>query len=156
MDEREYGAPPEVDLDQAYKVLVGLSLAFAGGVALFAVVSVFLVQTGSFTPFMGYTGLVRGAVAAFVILLIGSSWPLYRLAGGAVSADDPNAALSAFQIKVIVANAIREAAGLMGGVLILLFGDLLVGGTAAALSVGAILLSLPRKDDMREALRRRN
>ena len=44
MDERKVGDSGEVDLDQAYRILVTLSLAFAGGVALFAVVSVFLVR----------------------------------------------------------------------------------------------------------------
>ena len=143
----------DADLDQSYRVLLIISLAMAGGVALFAGIAAFVVSTGQFDPFMGWPGWVRGSIAAFLIVLLAASYPLYRLAGGAPRPGDPYAALSVFQTKVIVANGVRDAVGIMGAVLILFAGDLVLGGSVAIASVVTILLSLPRKDDMRAALR---
>lgn len=145
---------PPVDLDQAHRVLLFICIALAAGVAVMALVAYGLVSGGYFPPFLGFDSGVRIGVAVFLGLLLGASYPVHRLAGGSQEVTDPATALQAFQMRVITAMAMREFVGIAGSVLILLSRDLAVGGTLAALSVAAILLALPRKADMREALRR--
>lgn len=148
------GSAPAVDLDQAHRVLLIICLALAGGVAVMAGVALMLLYTGAFPPFLGFSPGVRIGVAVFLALLLGASYPVHRMAGGATAVTDGASALQAFQTRVITAMAMREFVGIAGSVLILLSRDLAVGGTLAALSVITILLALPRKDDMREAVRR--
>ena len=143
-----------VDLDQAHRVLIIICLALAGGVAVMAGVALMLLHTGAFPPFLGFSRGVRVGVAIFLALLLAASYPVHRMAGGAVEVTDAASALQAFQTRVITAMAMREFVGIAGSVLILLSRDMVVGGSLAALSVITILLALPRKDDLREAVRR--
>ena len=147
-------ATPTADLDQAHRILLFICIALAAGVAVMALVAYVLVSAGYFPPFLGFSSGVRIGIAVFLGLLLGASYPVHRLAGGSEEITDPATALQAFQIRVITAMAMREFVGIAGSVLILLSRDLVVGGTLAALSVVAILLALPRKEDMREALKR--
>jgi hypothetical protein len=143
---------PGVSVDQAHRVLTIICLALVGGVVTMAGVSVILVTSGTFPPFLGYPEAVRLGVGAFLLLLLGASYPVYRHAGGATNPDEPGGALSAFQTKVIAAMALREFVGIAGGLLILLSRDMVLGGTLVVLSVATMLLALPRKEDLREAL----
>ncbi|HSG46987.1 MAG TPA: hypothetical protein VLA43_04130 [Longimicrobiales bacterium] len=145
---------PAVDLDQAHRVLIIICLALAGGVAVMAGVALMLLHTGAFPPFLGFSQGVRVGIALFLALLLAASYPVHRMAGGAVEVTDAASALQAFQTRVITAMAMREFVGIAGSVLILLSRDMVVGGSLAALSVFTILLALPRKDDLREAVRR--
>jgi len=142
-----------VDLAQAHRVLLIICLALAGGVAVMAGVAFMLVQTGTFPPFLGFSPAVRLGVAAFLFLLLAASYPIHNMAGGAVAVTDAASALQAFQTRVITSMAVREFVGIAGSVLILVSRDLAVGGTLAALSVITILLALPRREDLREAVR---
>lgn len=146
--------PPDLDLDQAHRVLLFLCLALGGGVVVMAGVALALVYSGAYPPFLGFPQGVRIGVGIFLGLLLGVSYPVHRTAGGSTPVTDAASALQAFQTRTITAMAIREFVGIAGSVLILLSRDLLVGGTLAALSVVSILLALPRKEDLREAVRR--
>lgn len=153
MSDPHHDSGLQVDLDQAHRVLLIICLALAGGVAVMAGVAVMLVQTGTFPPFLGFSQGVRVGVAIFLALLLVASYPIHRMAGGAVAVTDAASALQAFQTRVITAMAIREFVGIAGAVLMLLSRDFVVGGTLAALSVITILLALPRREDLREAVR---
>lgn len=144
----------DVDLNQAHRVLLVICVSLAGGVVIMAGVALVLVDGGHFPPFLGYSPPVRVGVGVFLTLLLAASYPIHRLAGGSVPASDAATALQAFQTRVITAMAVREFVGIAGSVLILLSRDLAVGGTLAGLSVVTILLALPRKEDMREAVAR--
>lgn len=145
------GAP---DLDQAYRVLLIICLALVFGVVAFAGVAAFLSSSGAFPGFLGFSPLVRTGIAVgFLVLLVGA-YPLQSMAGGPVPVDDAASALQAHQTKTIVGMAVREFVGIAGGVLILLSGDLVLGGTLVGLTVITMLLALPRKEEMRAAMRR--
>lgn len=152
LDERP--ETPPVDVDQAHRVLTFLCLSLAGSVALMAGVSALLVTTGAFPPFLGYPQAVRLGVGIFLILLLGASYPLYGLAGGSGEASDPAGAVTAFQTRVITSMAVREFVGIAGALLILLSRDFILGGTLAGLSLITIVLALPRKEDLLEAVRK--
>lgn len=154
MNETHSGSDLPVDLDQAHRVLLVISLALAGGVALMAGVSLILVQGGHFTAFLGFSPAVRVGVAVFLALLLGASYPVYRLAGGPSEVPGAASGLQAFQTRVITAMAMREFVGMAGAVLILLSRDLALGGTMSVLAVASILLSLPRKKELAEAVRK--
>lgn len=143
-----------VDLDQAHRVLLVICLALAGGVIVMAGVAFALVSGGHFPPFLGFPAGIRIGIAVFLGLLLGASYPVHRAAGGFQEVTDAATALQSFQTRVITAMAMREFVGMAGSVLILLSRDIAVGGTLAALSVVSILLALPRKADMQEAVRR--
>ncbi|MDT8340167.1 MAG: hypothetical protein RQ751_01525 [Longimicrobiales bacterium] len=145
---------PSVDVDQAYRVLVGICLVLAGGVVLAAGGAWAVLEAGLFPPFLGFPAWVRWSVGAGLLVLLAASYPAHRAAGGAVAVTDAATALQAFQTRVITAMAMREFVGMAGAVLILLSRDLLVGGTLAGLAVLSILLALPRREDLREAVRR--
>lgn len=154
MNETTSGSDLPVDLDQAHRVLLVISLALAGSVAVMAGVSLILVQGGHFTAFLGFSPVVRVGVAVFLALLLGASYPVYRLAGGPSEVPGAASALQAFQTRVITAMAMREFVGMAGAVLILLSRDLAVGGTLSVLAVASILLSLPRRKELAEAVRK--
>ena len=147
---------PQVSIDHAHRVLLGICIALAGSVFVMASVSLVLVSSGTFPPFLGFSPTVRIGVGVFLVLLLGASYPIYRRAGEGVQGDGPDDALAAFQTKVIAAMAVREFVGIAGGLLILLSRDMVLGGTLVVLSIGTILLALPRKDDLRAALSERS
>lgn len=148
------GPPSDVDAATAHQVLRIISMGLAATVAIFGVVALVLNRTGVFPPFLGYPTSVRVGIAVFLVFLLGISYPLYGWAGGAEPPKTPEEALSRLQIRVMVANATRDAAGIMGCLLILLTGDLWLGATVAALAVVTILLSVPSRDDVESAIRR--
>lgn len=144
-----------VEVDTAHRVLLLLSLSLAGSVAIFAVVAVVLGELGIFPPFLGYPAPVRTGIGVFLVGLLVLSYPMYRWAGGGEGeAGSTSAALGRLQTRTMVANAMREAAGIMGCLLVLLSGDRVLGLSIAGLAVATILLSLPTRADVEAAVRR--
>jgi len=151
------GAPfhRQVEVDTAHRVLQLLSLSLAGSVAVFAIVAVLLGELELFPPFLGYPASVRTGIGVFLFGLLALSYPMYRWAGGDQPVDSPAAALSRLQIRTMVANVMREAAGIMGCLLVLLSGDRVLGLTVAGLAIFTILLSLPTREDVATAIQGR-
>ncbi len=145
--------PSGSTLREYHRVLVGISWALIAGVAAMAGGAWFLVATGTFLPFLGFTTPVRIGIAVFLVLLLLAAGPLERAVGGGEAAEDEAAALSRVQTRVMVGMAVRDAVGAMAAVLILLSGDLLVGGSAAAATLVAMVSNLPRMDDLEAAVR---
>lgn len=142
-----------VEVDTAHRVLVLFSVFLAGSVAIFAVVAVVLGELELFPPFLGYPASVRAGIGVFLVGLLALSYPMQRWAGGD-DGTDAAAALSKLQTGTMVANAMRDAAGIMGCLLVLLSGDRVLGLTVAGLAVASILLSLPTRADVEAAVQR--
>lgn len=147
------GDPGSSTLREYHRVLVGISWALIAGVAVMAGGAWFLVTTGTFTPFLGFTAPVRIGIAVFLVLLLLAAGPLERAVGGGEPPEDEAAALGRVQTRVMVGMAVRDAVGAMAAVLILLSGDLLVGGSVAAATLVAMASDLPTIDDLEAAVR---
>ena len=149
----EPGGADRSTLREYHRVLVGLSWALIAGVAAMAGGAWFLVAAELFQPFLGFTTPVRIGIAVFLVLLLLSAGPLKRAVGGDGPPSNPAEALSRVQTRVMVGMAVRDAVGAMAAVLILLSGDLLVGGSAAVATLVAMVSDLPGLDDLEEAVR---
>jgi hypothetical protein len=150
------GTEVGVDLDQVHRILSVMILIFAGGVASFAGVSFFVVSTGAFSPFLGYPEVVRLGIGVFLLFLLAMSYPLSRWSGAANPGESRSDAVARFQTRAVVGAAVRESVGIMGGLLILLAGDVVLGVTAAALAVVTLVTGIPSKDALRAATRGRS
>ena len=147
------GDPRSSTLREYHRVLVGISWALIGGVAAMAGGAWFLVATGTFHPFLGFSTPVRIGIAVFLVLLLLAAGPLQRAVGGGEPPEDEAAALARVQTRVMVGMAVRDAVGAMAAVLILLSGDVLVGGSVAAATLVAMVSDLPAMDDLEAAVR---
>jgi hypothetical protein len=145
--------PREASIEEYHRVLVTVSLALMASVALFVGVAWVLVATERFQPFIGLQPGVRIGVGAFLLALLGASYPLSRAVGGDSPPDTREKALSNVQTRVMVGMAMRDAVGAMAAVLILLAGDVVLGGTLAFLVLLSMGLSLPGREQLDEAAR---
>lgn len=122
------------------------------GVGLFTGVAVYLIRSGTFGDTEELIPLEAvGAVVA--VLLLTAPLVAGRLKDTPAGADR-NTVYQHFQTGTIVGMALREGAGLMGGILAMLSGSLpwLLGLTGV--SMLAMILAWPRRDDLEERLRR--
>jgi hypothetical protein len=113
-----------------------------------------MVATGTFQPFLGLRGAARIGVALFLVLLLAAAHPLSRAVGTGRRPDSREEALAGVQTRVMVGMAIRDAVGAMAAVVILLAGDVLLGGTVGVLAVVGMIASIPRREELEEAVRR--
>lgn len=130
-----------------------MSIALMVSVALMVGVAWFLVATGRFQPFIGLQPVVRIGVGIFLVALLGASYPLSRAVGSGDRPTSREEALGHVQTSVMIGMAVRDAVGAMAAVLILLAGDLVLGGTVAVLAFLSMGLALPRREQLEEAVR---
>ena len=136
-----------------HRVLVLMSWALMGSVAVMVGGAWTLVATGTFQPFLGLQTPVRIGVGVFLVLLLGSAYPLSRAVGAGARPATRERALAVVQTRVMVGMAVRDAVGAMAAVLILLAGDVVLGGTVGALVLASMALALPRREQLEEAVR---
>lgn len=138
--------------DERFRVLHIIVGSLILGVVLFAAVAAWLITSGTFVG----TGppVPLEAVGVGVVALIFLAPVLAGRTKEAPPDADRDTVFMQFQTGTIVGMALREGAGLMGGVFALLAGSLpwLVGLTGA--SVLAMALAWPKRDDLDERLRR--
>jgi len=135
-----------------FRVMQVLSFGLIAGVAFFAVVAAFLVQQGT-SPSGSFDSIPFPVIAAVGLVAIFLAPRIGGMIRGRPTSDE-DAALSNLTTSVIVAQAIREGVGFMGIALALLAGDLNWIVVFTVLSVGAMVLGLPKERDVEEALRR--
>lgn len=150
----EGSADPRVaTIGEYHRVLLTVSAALMVSVALMVGVAWFLVTSGQFQPFIGLQPAVRIGVGIFLLGLLGSSYPLSRAVGTGERPRSREKALANVQTSVMIGMAVRDAVGAMAAVLILLAGDLVLGGTVAVLVLLSMGSSLPRREQLEEAVR---
>ena len=129
--------------------------ALAMGVLTFTGVVVGLVATGGTAPVAG-AGMASlplyGAPVAAILLALAPVVRRRILDSG--PARDRAQAVGRWSTATIVSMALREGAGILGLVLSLLAGSATWAVVFGVASVGAMVLSWPRGDDLRERLRR--
>lgn len=139
-------------IDERFRVLHIIVGGLILGVVVFAAMATWLITSGTFVG----TGspVPLEAVGVGVMALIFLTPVLAGKAKEAPPDADRDTVFMQFQTGTIVGMAVREGAGLMGGVLALLAGSLpwLVGLTGAL--VLAMVLAWPKRDELEERLRR--
>jgi hypothetical protein len=143
----------EASIGEYHRVLTFVSLALLGSVALMVGGAWALVATGAFQPFLGLRLPVRIGVGVFLIVLLAAAYPLSRAVGSGNRPETREEALARVQTRVTVGMAVRDAVGAMAAVLILLAGDIVLGGTVGALVLVSMAAALPRRDQLEEAVR---
>lgn len=138
--------------DERFRVLHIIVGSLILGVVLFAAVAAWLITSGTFADFISPIPLE--AVGVGVVALIFLAPVLAGKAKEAPPDADRDTVFMQFQTGTIVGMAVREGAGLMGGVLALLAGSLpwLVG--LAGASVLSMVLAWPKRDELEERLGR--
>ncbi len=148
------GRPPdEGSISEYHRVLLTISVALMGSVALMVGIAWVLVATGRFQPFIGLQPAVRIGVGVFLMALLGASYPLSRAVGTGEPITSREQALADVQTRVMIGMAVRDAVGAMAAVLILLAGDAVLGGTLGVVVLVSMGLSLPRREQLEEAVR---
>ncbi|MEJ2538937.1 MAG: hypothetical protein P8188_02935 [Gemmatimonadota bacterium] len=147
------GPGDRIDLREYHRVLLGLSVALMIGVLVMTGGAWMMVASGTFQPFLGLQPGVRLGVGFFLLLLLGASYPVARAAGSGDPPENRREALSQVQTRVMVAMATRDAVGGMAAVVILLTGDIVLGGSVAAATLLAMASDLPRIGVLEEAVR---
>jgi hypothetical protein len=131
-----------------------VSYALAAGVVSFVGVVALLLTTGALEPISPLPPAVTWGGAGVGLLAVAAG----RIAGPALrhapSGADAHTVANRWATGGITAGALAEAAGMIGGVLALMDGDLLVGGGLAAISVLAILTGSPPREELEQRLRR--
>lgn len=140
-------------IGEYHRVLTIVSLALAGSVTVMVGGAWVLVATGAFQPFLGLRGPARLGVALFLALLLAAAYPLSRAVGSGSRPASREEALARVQTRVMVGMAIRDAVGAMAAVVVLLAGDVVLGGTIGALALVSMAVALPRRGDFEEAVR---
>lgn len=134
-----------------HRTLRIVSLALAGALAAFALGAAVLVAADAFHPFLQLNQTVRAGVAVFLGGLLWAAGPISRAARRSEDGAEP---LDALQRGVIAGLAVRDVVGVMGAVLILLAGDLWLGGAAALLAGVEMVRAVPSTEVLRAELRR--
>lgn len=141
---------PEIR-DEQLRTLQTIVGSLVLGVGLFAGVAVYLIRSGTF----GETGalIALEAVGVVVVVLLLTAPLVASRLKDAPAGADRDTVYQRFQTGTIVGMALREGAGLMGGILAMLSGSLpwLLGLTGV--SMLAMILAWPRRDDLEERLR---
>lgn len=143
----------ENSIEEYHRVLTLVSIALLGSVAVMVVGAWALVATGTFQPFLGLRLPVRIGVGVFLVVLLGAAYPLSGAVGTGGRAETREDALSRVQTRVMVGMAVRDAVGAMAAVLILLAGDVVLGGTIGVLVLMSMAAALPRREQLQEAVR---
>ena len=146
------------ELDTRFRNIFIIWLALAVGVFFF-VVTVWLVTSGvlpgaAWEPVQGVDeGVLRMVVALPTLMLLAGI--LLRRGEVAKPGMDGPALVAAYQIRVILAAAIQEAGGLIMGALALLSGLWTWALGFGALTLFAMVLSRPRRDELDALVRGR-
>jgi hypothetical protein len=132
--------------------------AMVGGVVVFAGVCFFLLRSGSVRPqpdpdshlalilvTAGFAALVAAPFVGRALTL----WTAPTRGGG----EELERALGAYRSAVVVASGLREAAGLLGGLTVLLTGQLVAGLALAGAAVVMLVRGRPQREHL-EALAR--
>jgi hypothetical protein len=136
-----------------HRQAVLITAALAMGVASLAGVAVALVVTGTVEPVLVTTPLLRGAVLVPAVLLLGAARALEARLRESPRGADPAEAAGRWLSGTVVGMALREAVGLLGGVIVLVTGDVLAGLALAAGALLVMLLAAPRQSDLARRLR---
>lgn len=136
--------------DQAHRQLTIITFALVGGMTLFAGVVAMLHTGGSMAPAWdgGTTLRLAAALVGVGLLAVGAMLtPRPGSAPGAPAGghESPGSILN----RTIAAQAVREGAGMLGGVVGLLTGDLLLMAALVAASAAAMIVALPSREEMR-------
>jgi hypothetical protein len=142
------------DVAGPLRVELVITAALAGGVILLAGVASFLVMRGAMTPYMATTPLLRGIVVVIAIFFLGTARAIERRIRRGPAHADREAIVRAHFSGTLVGMALREAVGLLGGMMILVSGDVAAGAALAGAAVLVMALALPKGDDLEERLRR--
>lgn len=139
-------------LDARLRIITLLWGALAGGVTLFAAVVVGLTTgtVGRWTPTLS-PSLAGTLLAVPVLSMIAGI--LLRRGGGAKRSDDPEARVAAYQTQVIVGAALQEGGGLFGLALSLLAGQPSWAVGVWAITMVAMGLTRPTRDELDQRLR---
>ncbi len=134
------------------KQLIGITVTLIGGVLLFAgFVTVLHVRSTLDPPYPG-PALRLGALLLGMGLLGAAHWATARPGPGSPHRGREDG--DRFFTRLVVAQAIREAAGLLGSVAGYLTGDLLATWALAAAAVAAMLAGIPGREEWRLRTRR--
>ena len=131
-----------------------LTAALAMGHLALAGVATGFVLSGSLEPAFSTTPLLRGAVAVMGLLMLGAATVIGGRLAEAPAGATPDDAAQRYPTGLVVGMALREAVGLAGAMLILLAGDLVVGGALVAAALLTMIAAAPRRADIESRLRR--
>lgn len=139
--------------DQVYRQLALVTAALISGVVIFAVVVVVL-QNGE-VPDPSFTGgtTLRLVAAVFGIGILAAA-PLMssRVRGGPGAPTGGPDSPAAIVNSVLIAQGMRDAVGMLGGMVGFLTGDLLLMGALVAAAVASMVVGLPSRDEVRRRL----
>lgn len=140
-------------VEKAYPALAAISASLPIGVALLAGVLFYLSRRGSLPVLGSPFDLVAWGAAAILMLLVPGA-PLLRRRLVTEQADSGEEAVQKYQTGVIVSMALIEGFGMLGVLAGFLAGSPALG---VGLAVGAVLVMLlqwPRKEELRDRVRR--
>lgn len=127
--------------------------AMVAGTVVFAGVVVSL-RMGEAPPGpMEGADMIRLGAAAFGVLVLVTAQVVSPLLARTPPGAGPAQAAARIQSGVIVGQGLREAAGLAGGIVGFLTGDLLLMGALVAAGAVTMLLGVPSLDELRRRLR---
>jgi hypothetical protein len=144
--------------DERVRSLHGRAVAATAGLALgivgMAAVAFALVGAEGYRPALPEDTARRVGALAIAAVLLGFARPLERRVDRPPRGADHETEGRAWLSGVIAGMAVRGAAGLMGGVLILLTGDVRAGGALALATVAVMSLAAPRRRDLERRIRK--
>jgi hypothetical protein len=146
----------EAGLEGSIRTTRILVLAMVGGVMLFLLVALVLIQTGSGVAGGGSIPVAALPAVGFAVLVMLLTAPVVQRTLSTVPAGAPaGEAVGRWRTGVIVGSAVREGAGLLGIVAGLLAGSALWVLVLGGASILSLLLALPRGEELEADLRRR-
>lgn len=143
---------PRELVDRVHRGAATVVGALILGVVMFAGIAFAVGDTGVFPADLANAPFRWGMVALAAVIL-GAARPLSRKVASVPRGADAETTAAAWMRSRIVGSALREAVGMLGGVMILL-GDMEAGLALAAASIGVMLLAFPRKSDLEERVQR--
>lgn len=127
--------------------------AMVAGTVIFAGVVVSLRWGEAPAGPMDGSDMMRLGAAGFGVLMLVMAQVVSPLLARTPPGAGPGQAAARIQSGVIVGQGLREAAGLAGGIVGFLTGDLLLMGALVAAGAVTMLLGVPSLEDLRRRLR---
>jgi hypothetical protein len=146
--------PVQARADAAQRQIRIVSAGLSVGVVALVGVVAFLVTSGAFTPTLSLPAAATWGIAGAGVLALGAGRVVGRRLRRAPAGAGPEAVATRWVNGAVIATALAETPGLLGGLLGLLTGDLLLMAGLAALSVLGILTGSPPRDELERLLRR--